>query len=144
MATYNKFNVFCYDLGRGYHNLDAAGHTLKVYLSNVAPNAETMAIKSSLAEFAGGTGYTAGGIDIQNRWIRATTTSTCDTNNFDPVWTNSGGTAWPSFQYVVLDNDDQTSPAKPLIAWWDYGSALALGATETFTVDFGSSVFTLA
>jgi hypothetical protein len=141
MATYNKFNIFVYDLGRGYHNLDAAGHVIKVYLSNTAPNAETMAIKSALAEFAGGTGYTAGGNTITNTWTRSTTTTTL--GGTDIVWT--AGAAWSNaFQYAVMDNDTQTTPVKPLIAWWDYGSALNLGNGETFTVDFGASVFTIS
>jgi hypothetical protein len=59
----------------------------------------------------------------------------------DVVWTASGGTVGP-FRYVALYNDTHASDA--LIGWWDYGSGLTLQATETFTVDFGSSIFTLA
>lgn len=57
--------------------------------------------------------------------------------------TASGGTVGP-FRYVVLYNDTPASPADPLIAWWDYGSALTLNDTETFTIDFGASIFTLS
>jgi len=141
MATYNKFQDFVEQLGLGKHDLSAAGHVLKVYLSNAVPSASADAVKADLAEFAGGTGYTAGGTDIQNGWTETTGTATL--TGVDVVWT-AGAADWVAFQYVVLYNDTQTSPADPLVAWWDYGSALTLGNTETFTVDFGTSVATLA
>lgn len=61
----------------------------------------------------------------------------------DVVFTASGGSFGP-FQYVALYNDTQTSPVDPLVAWWDYGSAISINDGETFTVDFGASIFTLA
>ena len=53
------------------------------------------------------------------------------------------GTIGP-FRYAVLYNTTPTSPADPLIAVWDYGSSITLNDTETFTVDFGASLLTLA
>jgi hypothetical protein len=41
-------------------------------------------------------------------------------------------------------NDTPTSPADPLIGWWDYGSSITVNNGESFTVDFGASVATLA
>lgn len=52
----------------------------------------------------------------------------------DIVLTASGTVA--AFRYVVLYNDTPTSPADPLIGWYDYGSDLTLNNGETFTVDF--------
>jgi hypothetical protein len=43
------------------------------------------------------------------------------------------------FQYVAIYNDTPTSPADPLIGWWDYGSALTLQNGETFSIKFNNS-----
>ena len=140
MAAFNKFQDFAEQLGKGVHQLHAAGHTLKVYLSNTAPNAATHAVKADLAEIGAGNGYTAGGVDVQND---ATETSgTLSMTGVDVVFTAAGGTIGP-FRYVVLYNDTPTSPADPLVGWWDYGSGITLNDGETFTVDFGTSVLTV-
>jgi hypothetical protein len=146
MATYNKFQDFVEQLAKGVHQLHAAGHTLKCYLSNAAPSASGDAVKADLAEITAENGYTAGGEDAQNDLSETGGTATLVGTKI--VWTASGGTIGP-FQYVVLYNDTPTSPADPLIAWWDYGSALTLQAGETFSVKFNNSetsgsIFTLA
>ncbi len=58
--------------------------------------------------------------------------------------TASGAVA--AFGAIVLYNDTPTSPADPLIAWWEYGSDVTLANTETFTIDFDQSggVLTIA
>jgi hypothetical protein len=139
MASYNKFQDFVEVLCNGLHHLGAAGDVCKVYLSNTTPDAAADAGLADLAEFAGGTGYTAGGTDVQNAISEAA--GTCSVTGVDVVWT-AGAADWVAFRYVVLYNDTHASNA--LIAWWDYGTALTLGNGETFTVDFGSSIFTLA
>lgn len=133
--------MFVGDLGSGFHDLRAAGHVAKVMLSNTTPNASTHVVKADAVDFAGGTGYTAGGTDTQNGYTQ--TAGTASMTGVDVVWT-AGAADWNTFRYVVLYNDTQGAPVKPLIAWWDYGSGLVLGNGETFTVDFGSSIFTLA
>lgn len=139
MASFNKFEVFSENLAEKVHNLDA--DTLKVYLSNTAPNAATHAVKTDVAEISAGNGYTAGGIDTQNATSR--TGGTTSVTGVDAVWTASGGTIGP-FRYVLLYNDTPTSPTDPLIGWWDYGSSITLADGETFTTDFGASMLTLA
>lgn len=61
----------------------------------------------------------------------------------DLVLTASGG-AVAAFQYVVVYDDTPTSPADPLVGWYDYGSALTLADGDTFTFDLGASLFTVA
>ena len=139
MAAFNKFDQFSEDLSEGVHQLHAAGHTLKIYLSNATPSASADAVKADLAEITNENGYTAP-IDTQNDTSRSSgVTSVVGT---DITITASGGTVGP-FRYVVLYNDTPTSPADPLIGWWDYGSGITLQATEQFTVDFGASMFTV-
>jgi hypothetical protein len=140
MVAYNKFEDFALRLGTGVHQLQAAGHQLDVYLSNATPSASADTVKADLAEITNENGYTAPE-DIQNDYTEATGTGTLTA--VDVTITASGGTIGP-FRYVVMDNDTPTSPADPLIAWWDYGSALTLQDGESFTVDFGASVLTIA
>lgn len=138
MAAYNKFETFVGDLGLKVHELNA--DTCKVYLTNSAPSASLDSVKADLAEISAGNGYTSGGEDSTNTYSQ--TSGVASLAGTDIVWTASGGTIGP-FRYAVLYNDTPTSPVDPLIAWWDYGSSITLNDGETFTVDFGASIFTL-
>lgn len=139
MALYNKFQDFVEQLGKGVHQLHAAGHTLKVGLTNTLP-VNTNTIYANITEISAGNGYTAGGDDAQNDYTETggTATLTCQ----DITFTATGGTIGP-LQYAVLYNDTPAAPVDPLIAWWDYGSSITLQDGETFKVDFGASTFTL-
>ena len=138
MAAAVKFQKFVRDLGLGVHNLDTGA--LKVYLTNAAPNAATHTVKADLADISAGNGYVAGGADITGVYAESGGTGTLTAT--DVTFTASGGTIGP-FRYAILYNDTPTSPADPLIQYWDYGSAITLADGETFTVDFGASVLTL-
>lgn len=139
MASFNKFGAFVGNLGLAVCNLNT--DTLKVYLSNAAPDAAADDVKTDLAEISSGNGYTAGGEDTQNTYGESGGTGTLA--GTDIVWTASGGSIG-AFRYAVLYDDTPSSPADPLVGWWDYGSSITLAATETFTVDFGSSILTIA
>lgn len=130
MASFNKFNQFVGDVGAKVHNLNA--DTLKILLTNTAP-AATNAVKADLTEISAGNGYTAGGTAVGSSAYSQTSGTGKLTGN-DVVFTASGGSIGP-FRYAVLYNDTPTSPADPLIGWWDYGSAVTLQNGETFTVD---------
>lgn len=114
---------------------------VKVYASNAAPSASADAVKADLAEITAQNGYPAGGSDITN--AISETGGTVTATAADVTWTASGGSFGP-LQYAATYNDTQTSPADPLINWWDYGSAPTIADGETFTIDFGSSWWTLA
>lgn len=134
MAVFNKFQDFVEQLCKGVHDLDGT-HTLKVMLTNTAPVAGN-AVRADLTEIAAGNGYTAGGT--------ATTPTLSETGGTaklvctDVVFTASGGLIGP-LRYAVLYNDTPTSPADPLIGWWDNGSSITLNDTESFTVDFDAA-----
>lgn len=139
MATFNKFNDFVEQLATGKHILTSGGDVLKIFLTNEAPLAADT-VKADMVEITAQNGYTAGGIDVQNTLSESSGTATIA--GTDVVFTASGGSFGP-FRYAVLYNDTQTSPADALIGWWDYGSSISLNDTETFTVDFGASIFTI-
>ena len=141
MATYNKYNIFVEDLANGVHDIFGTTHTFKILLSNTAPNAATHAVKADATEISAGNGYVAGGVDIDNDATR--TTGTVTVTAADKTITASGGTIGP-FRYAIMYNDTPAAPADPLIAWWDYGSSITLADGESFTLDFGASLFTLA
>lgn len=142
MASFNKFQDFAEQLAKGVHQFHAAGHTLKVYLSNAAPSASSHTVKANVAEITmtNEINHGAGGGDIQNDYTETGGVGTL--TGTDVVFLASGGTVGP-FRYVVLYNDDPTSPADPLIGWWDYGSSITLNAGESFTVNFGASILTV-
>lgn len=140
MATYNKFLQFTKDLIDGHQLL--ATDTYKVMLTNSAP-VNTNTIKGNLTDISAGNGYSAGG--TASTITNSTSSGTAKATATDVVFTASGGTIGP-FRYAVLYNDTQTSPAKPLVAWFDYGSSITLADGETFTVDFDGTngVLTIA
>ena len=143
MATYNKVQAFPEHLAEKVHNLGA--DTLKVLLTNDAPSAAADAVKADLtSELGTANGYTSGG-PTASISASAQSGGTYKLTLGDVTVTASGGSIGP-FRYAVLWNDTPTSPADPLIAWWDYGSSITLLDGESFTVDFDASngVMTIA
>ncbi len=138
VATYVKFQDFAEQLCKGVHQLHAAGHTLKVYLTNATPNAATHTVKADIAEISATGGYTSGGYDIQNDLSESGGTVTVTA--VDVTITASGGSIGP-FRYAIIYNDSAASDN--LVASFDYGSAQTLGDGESIVVDFSSSFFTL-
>lgn len=131
-AAFNKFNQFTEDLAKGVHNLATGALTIALCATASAP----VAGNSILANLTT--------ISYTNLSTRLCTTTSCVQTAgvlklliVDLVLTASGAVA--AFQYVVLYNDTPTSPADPLIGWYDYGSALTLASGETFTIDFDGS-----
>lgn len=143
MATFTKFNAFVENLCEAVFNFEPAAHSFKVMLTNTAPTASN-SVKADLTEISAGNGYTAGGASVTIS-SSAQTSGTYKAVMADVTWTASGGSIGP-FRYVVLYDDTPTSPADPLVAYWDYGSSITLASGSSFTTDFDPStgVFTLA
>ena len=141
MAAMVKYNSAIEQFVNSIADAFGTTHVYKVMLSNTAPNVATHTIRSDFTELSTANGYTSGGIDTAFNSTRsgATVTST----STDAVWTASGG-AIATFRYVGRYDDTPTSPADPLINYWDYGSGIAPAVGETFTVDFGASVDTFS
>ena len=133
MATYNKFNQYVEDLHSGVH--DWSGHTFKAMLTNSAPVA-TNTVAANITEITAQNGYPSGGLTLDNVTL-SETSGTAKVVIDDEVLTATG-TVGP-FRYVVIYNDTPTSPADPLVCWYDYGSSVTLANTETFTLDFNAT-----
>lgn len=133
MATYNKIQQFVEDLAEKVHNLGADQLVVALTAAANAPVA-TNTVLANLTQIS----YT----NLSSRNI-TTSTSAQTTGTYklvlaDLVLTASGG-AVATFRYVVIYNDTPTSPADPLIAWYDYGSDVTLLNGESLTIDFDAT-----
>jgi hypothetical protein len=140
MATYNKINNFAEQVLLAAYQLNT--DTLKLALSrDTDPPVASNTILTDITQPTG-TGYTAGGEDVQNT-VTESPAGTGVLQGVSFMWTNSHASApWQSFQYPVLYDD--THASDHLIAWWDYGSALVLNAGETFSARFSNSAVGVA
>jgi hypothetical protein len=138
MASFNKVNDAVLNM---VHNMDLESDQFVAALSNTAPASETSnpasdgnGIIGNVTEIA----YT----NLSSRNI--TTTSSSQTSGTyklvlaDLTVTASGGSVGP-FQYLYIYNDTVTSPADPILGYYDYGSALTLNDGDTFTFNFDDS-----
>ena len=141
MAAFNKFQQFVEDLCKGVHNLTSDATCSITVALTAAANAPvaTNSILANLTQIA----YTNLSSRIVTGITAEHTTGTVTITATDLVLTSTGGTTGP-FRYVVIYNDDPTSPADPLVAWWDYGSEITLGDGETFTLDFTTGIATIS
>ena len=144
MATFNKLNGFVEHLAEKVHNL--ASDQIVVALSNTAPGSEgtpptgatTACVLANVTQIS----YT--NLSSRNLTTSASsqTSGTYSLVLTDLVLTASGSVG--PFRYIYIYNDTPTSPADPLIGYYDYGSSLTLASGETFTLDFGTELLTLA
>lgn len=118
--------------------------TLKLALSNTAPSASN-SVLADITQISAGNGYTSGGATV-------TVTSSSQTSGTyslvigNVTFTASGGDIAAS-RYFILYSDTPTSPADPLICWWDQGDSTTItsGSTKTLNLTAVSGVaFTLA
>jgi hypothetical protein len=136
MATYVKYNPFIEGLFDKLFDLFGTTDTIKAVIHSDAPTTTTDDELADLTQITG-TGYTAGGEDIQNDSTRTTTTVTMTA--VDVVWTGGAG-GFTAGRYISIHDD--TSTTDRLIASWDYASNFTVAAGETFTLNFGASVLT--
>jgi hypothetical protein len=139
MATFTKFQQFVEDLSKGVHNFTSDSTcTVTVALCNAAnaPSNSADAVLGDITTIA----YTNLSTRVVTGITAEHTTGTVIFTATDLVLTASGGPVAP-FRYVILYNDDPTSPADPLISYADYGSDLTLADGETFTINFGANGF---
>ena len=130
MAAFTKYQSFSQAVGRKVHNLHT--DSIKILLSNTAPDVAADTVKADAAEIGAGNGYTAGGTAIPGQSFTQTAGVALLDISGNVVFTASGGTIGP-FRYAILYND--TAASDELIGYWDYGSSITLQDGENFTVD---------
>lgn len=130
MATYNKTNAFPEDLAEKVHNLQTDTLTVALTAAANAPIASNATL-SALTQIS----YTNLSARVLTVSASSQTSGTYKLVVSDLVLTASGGSV-ATFRYIAIYNDTPTSPADPLICWFDYGSNLTLADGETLTLDF--------
>lgn len=133
MAAFTKFEPFVENLAEKVFNLGS--DTITVALSATAPTA-TWGTLSQVTEVS----YTNLSARVITISASSQTSGTYSMVATDLVLTASGAVA--TFRYVVIYDD--TAASDQLIGSYDYGSNVTLANGETFTLDFGSSLLTLA
>ncbi len=138
MATFVKINDF---VANAVENMDLESDQLAIALSNTAPGSES---SNPTADTNGILGNVTQ-ISYSNLSSRNLTTSSSGQSGgvyklvlADLTLTASGGSI-AAFRYIYIYNDTVTSPADPLIGYYDYGSSLTLNDGDTFTIDFSAS-----
>jgi len=136
MATYNKFQCFVEDICEKKHNLGS--DTLKVAFSN-ASNAPSASAHVKLADITTIAATNLGDVTL----TVSSSSQTAGTYKLvvaDKTLTATGDV--PAFRYAIIYND--TAANKELICFFDYGSEVTLASGDTFTLDFGTELFSLA
>jgi hypothetical protein len=140
MATFVKNQQFVENLGKAVHNFTSdATCSVTVYLTtNASAPVATNSVLADITQIA----YTNLSSRIVTGITWEHTTGTAHMTATDLVLTASGAVA--TFRWCGLYDDDPTSPADPLIGFYDYGSDVTLASGETFTFDFATDILTLA
>lgn len=138
MVAQTKCQNYIEELTSGNTIVFGTTNTFKAALHSDAMVAATDTSLTDLTQVTG-TGYVAGGADIQNDADR--TGDTVTMTAVDNQWTAGAGD-WGTFQYIGFYDD--TSTGDYLMSDVDYGSGVALGNGETFTITYGASLGTWA
>ena len=136
MVNYEKYDTAIQKLCDKLIDAFGGTDTWNVVIHTDAPVRATDSTLSDLTQITA-TGYTAGGSSIGFGSTRSAGIVTATAS--DVTWT-AGGT-WPAAQYVSLIDVTATNA---VWCWWDYASTFTLASGETFTVDFGATLWTMS
>jgi len=144
MATYVKYESGIEQIANKIMDVFGNQDVFKAVIHTDAPVVATDTILTDLTQIAGSNGYTTGGNTITFNSTRSGGTITATA--VDVTWTAAGGNLGASTtgRYVSIYDDTPTSPVDPLLMYYDYGSTFTVADTETLTLDFGVSFWTLA
>lgn len=129
-VSFTKIDKFVLNIGNKVFNLGS--DQLKVALTNTLPTASTVNQYSDLTAPLATTNLSGA------TPFNLTTTSYTQTSGtskliiVDLVLTATGVVG--PFRYIVLYDDTATN--KEIIGFYDYGTSVTMGNTDTFTIDF--------
>jgi hypothetical protein len=134
MAAYNEFQPWVEYLTEG---VNCGSDQFVVALTNTLP-VNTYATLSQISEIS----YT----NLSSRNLTTTSSSQSGGTfklDFNDLTMTASGAVGP-FRYVVIYDD--TVAGDPLVAWFDYGSAITMANGDTFTLTFDptNGLFTVA
>lgn len=135
------YNDFKEQVMSGTFNLAASGDTLKMILvSGHTPDIDTHDGYSDVSgdEYSAGSGYTVGGETLGSQTV--TQDNTNDRAAFDAndvTWSSLGALSPATPSDAILYDDTPTSPADPLIAYWELGTTATNGGD--YTLQFGAN-----
>lgn len=138
MATYNKINDWAENEGEV---ADLDNDTFIVALSNTAPGSESTpptgdgdGVLANVTQIS----YTNCSSRTLSLASSAQASGTYTLDFADLTLTASGGTVGP-FRYIYIYDDTPTSPADPLVCYFDYGSSITLNSGETLDININAS-----
>lgn len=133
MADWSQFQDFKERLAKGEFNFQT--DTLKLALSNVAPNLATMSTLADVTQIAAGNGYVAGGYTLAGvTLVEAAGVATVDASDLTIA---AAGGAIATFRYVYLYDD--TATGDPLIQVSDLGAAIDLSDGDSRTLTWSAN-----
>lgn len=142
MANYVKYEQAIENLANKLIDAFGTTDTWKAVIHTDAPVVATDNVLGDLTQIGGSNGYTTGGSDITFNSTRSGGTVTATAT--DVVWTAVTGNLGSSTTGRYVSIYDDTSALDNLWCSYDYGSTFTVAVGETFTLDFGASLWTLA
>lgn len=121
----------------GIHQLQSGGHTIQVTLhTGYTPDIDAHVIWGtagvSSTEYGAGSGYSAGGETLGSQDV--TQDNTNDRGAFDGAdvqWASLGPLSPATPSHAIMWNDTPSSPADPLIGYWELGTTATNGGNYT-------------
>lgn len=137
-SSLTKHNQYIEDLHHAVHDYSSDQFNLYLTAAANAPVAGN-SVLGDLTEIT----YT----NLSSRALTVSTdnqTSGTYTLLFADITLSASGGSANAFRYVGVYNDTPSSPADPLVGFYDYGADLTLATGESLLVDWTTSTFTAA
>ena len=119
---------------RAVHDFDTDVYYLQLHTSSYSPDEDAHDFADDLTNEITGTGYTAGGREVENMVVSQDNTNNRAVVDSDDVsWS---GASFTARQAVMRQHNGGASSADPLVGCWDYGSNItASGGTFIHAVN---------